>query len=100
MNSAVTILIDKLMQKNINMTYSGDMDINGLLIANRLLSIYPNIPLLHMNFDNFNNYAINVDKPKSKNKIQNIKDPSLKQIAENIVNTNRVCYQEALFHKY
>mgnify|MGYP002712189259 FL=1 len=100
MNSAVTILIDKLMQKNINMTYSGDMDINGLLIANRLLSIYPNIPLLHMNFDDFNNYAINVDKPKSKNKIQNIKDPSLKQIAENIVNNNRVCYQEALFHKY
>lgn len=99
-NSAVSILIERLKQHHVDLSYSGDMDMNGLSIASRLLSIHPNIQLWHMNIDDFNQYSITTSKIKSRNKINSIKEPCLKRIADKILEEEKICYQEALFGKY
>lgn len=99
MNSAVLILIERLKQQHIPLTYSGDMDINGLFIANRLNSIHPSIIFPYMTVDLFKTHAVPA-QIKSANKAELIKHPELKAIADLVLESKCVCYQEALFDKY
>lgn len=99
MNSAVLILIKRLKQQHISLIYSGDMDINGLLIANRLNSIHPSITFPYMTTDLFKEHAVPA-QIKSANKAELIKHPELKAIADLVLESKCVCYQEALFDKY
>lgn len=102
LNYASYLLMDHIHQTNFVVYYAGDMDPEGLLIAQRLRDRYPALHLWRYSFDDYL-------KSKSQNKcskrrlkiLENIKDPKLKEISGWILETEGVLgYQENIIQEY
>lgn len=100
LSGATHALIQRLLEKGITLYYSGDMDLPGLSIAEQVLSEYPSIRLYKMDVTLCDDYAVSVPKIRKAGIAENLKHPALKTIAEDIINNNRIVFQEMLIDHY
>lgn len=93
---AVWQLLRKLQQSNSQLYYVGDLDPEGLVMAQRLLEVFPdNVKLIAMNHGNFCLAAQPSEITASRLKqLRVIKEPALKKVANLIIETEKVAYQE------
>lgn len=91
-------LIELLAASNATIRYSGDLDPEGLLIADRLVSRYPqNIHLWRMDTETYLEWMSDEDVSKNRlNKLNRLHHPELKQIAGFMNKYKKAAYQEAV----
>jgi len=96
-NLAVYVLLDMAVKNGSKLYYSGDMDPEGLLIADKLKSRYgEKLELICYSLDIYNNSISNVSLSSSRLKqMKNINNPLLRRIADAIAETGKAAYQEA-----
>lgn len=98
---AVWQLLRKLKQSNSQFYYVGDLDPEGLLMAQRLLEIFPdNANTIGMNLDNYHQASkpSNVSHRRLK-QLRAIKESSLKKIADRMIETGHIAYQEGFIQE-
>lgn len=84
------------------MYYSGDMDPEGLLIAQRLVNRYPSLHLWHYDIDDYKT-ALSNQKASEKRMqmLKQIKQEALCKVIEQMQdNNNRIAYQENILKRY
>ncbi|WP_188204998.1 TIGR02679 domain-containing protein [Desemzia incerta] len=98
---AVWQLLRKLEQNNTQIYYVGDLDPEGILMAQRLLEIFPdNGNTIGMNLDNYHLASKSSDVSQRRLKqLRVVKELSLKQLSERIIETGQVAYQEGFIHE-
>lgn len=102
LNYSAYLLLDILVNSNINIYYSGDMDPEGLLIADKIKQRYPSIKLWCYDV---RHYEISKSKEQATDQrmhmLDALKDGALIQIEKCICeNKNRVGYQENMIEEY
>lgn len=101
-NLCTYMLIDKLIESNCLLYYAGDYDPEGLLIADKLKQRYQEKLTLWC-YDVGYLEQIGIVQEISDKRIQilqHIKDKQLQQIAQNILETQKIGYQEGLIDVY
>ena len=93
LNYSAYILLDILVNSNVEIYYSGDMDPEGLLIADKIKQRYPSIKLWCYDV---RQYEISKSKEQATDQRMHMLD-ALKGISEN---KNRVGYQENMIEEY
>lgn len=96
-NLAVYVLLDMAVKNGAVLFYSGDMDPEGLLIADRLKTRYEDkLELIGYSLDIYYKSISNVRISQSRiKKMSNIQDPVLRAVAQAIAQTGKAAYQEA-----
>lgn len=102
LNYSAYLLLDILVNSNIEIYYSGDMDPEGLLIADKIKQRYPSIKLWCYDV---RQYEISKSKEQATNQrmhmLDALKDETLIRIGKCISeNKNRVGYQENMIEEY
>lgn len=102
LNYSAYLLLDILVNSNIEIYYSGDMDPEGLLIADKIKQRYPSIKLWCYDV---RQYEISKSKEQATDQrmhmLDALKDGALIQIEKCICeNKNRVGYQENMIEEY
>lgn len=102
LNYSAYLLLDILVNSNIEIYYSGDMDPEGLLIADKIKQRYPSIKLWCYDVSQ---YEISKSKEQATDQrmhmLDALKDGALIQIEKCICeNKNRVGYQENMIEEY
>ena len=102
LNYSAYLLLDILVNSNINIYYSGDMDPEGLLIADKIKQRYPSIKLWCYDV---RQYEISKSKEQATDQrmhmLDALKDETLIRIGKCISeNKNRVGYQENMIEEY
>lgn len=102
LNYSAYLLLDILVNSNIEIYYSGDMDPEGLLIADKIKQRYPSIKLWCYDV---RHYEISKSKEQATDQrmhmLDALKDGALIQIEKCICeNKNRVGYQENMIEEY
>lgn len=98
---AVWQLLRKLKQSNSQVYYVGDLDPEGVLMAQRLLELFPdNAKTIGMNLENYYLAAKkgNVSQIRLK-QLRAIKEPALKKIADKMRETSQITYQEGFIQE-
>ncbi len=101
-NLAVYVLLDMAVKNGARLIYSGDLDPEGLLIADRLKARYGDVlELKGYSTDTYLQFVSNVTLSASRiKKMNSIRDPDLQKVAQAIAETGKAAYQEAfLLHK-
>lgn len=102
-NQCTYKLLDKLLESRCVLSYCGDFDPEGLLIADKLKHRYEDqIQLWHYNKFNFEKSKIfqPILSQRRQTILDNIQDPTLKEIASLIKSTSCFAYQEGLIEIY
>ena len=102
LNYSAYLLLDILVSSNVETYYSGDMDPEGLLIADKIKQRYPSIKLWCYDV---RHYEISKSKEQAADQrmhmLDALKDGALIQIEKCICeNKNRVGYQENMIEEY
>ena len=102
LNYSAYLLLDILVSSNVETYYSGDMDPEGLLIADKIKQRYPSIKLWCYDV---RHYEISKSKEKAADQrmhmLDALKDETLIRIGKCInENKNRVGYQENMIEEY
>ena len=102
LNYSAYILLDILVNSNVEIYYSGDMDPEGLLIADKIKQRYPSIKLWCYDV---RQYEISKSKEQATDQrmhmLDALKDEALIRIGKCISeNKNRVGYQENMIEEY
>lgn len=102
LNYSAYLLLDILVNSNIEIYYSGDMDPEGLLIADKIKQRYPGIKLWCYDVSQ---YEISKSKEQATDQrmhmLDALKDETLIRIGKCICeNKNRVGYQENMIEEY
>ena len=102
LNYSAYLLLDILVSSNVETYYSGDMDPEGLLIADKIKQRYPSIKLWCYDV---RHYEISKSKEQAADQrmhmLDALKDETLIQIGKCInENKNRVGYQENMIEEY
>ena len=102
LNYSAYLLLDILVNSNIEIYYSGDMDPEGLLIADKIKQRYPSIKLWCYDVSQ---YEISKSKEQATDQrmhmLDALKDETLIRIGKCISeNKNRVGYQENMIEEY
>lgn len=102
LNYSAYLLLDILVNSNVEIYYSGDMDPEGLLIADKIKQRYPSIKL--WGYD-VRQYEISKSKEQATDQrmhmLDALKDEALIRIGKCISeNKNRVGYQENMIEEY
>lgn len=102
LNYSAYLLLDILVNSNVEIYYSGDMDPEGLLIADKIKQRYPSIKLWCYDA---RHYEISKSKEQATDQrmhmLDALKDEALIQIEKCICeNKNRVGYQENMIEEY
>lgn len=102
LNYSAYLLLDILVNSNVEIYYSGDMDPEGLLIADKIKQIYPSIKLWCYDV---RQYEISKSKEQATDQrmhmLDALKDEALIRIGKCISeNKNRVGYQENMIEEY
>lgn len=102
LNYSAYLLLDILVNSNIEIYYSGDMDPEGLLIADKIKQRYPSIKLWCYDVSQ---YEISKSKEQATDQrmhmLDALKDETLIRIGKCICeNKNRVGYQENMIEEY
>src|SRR5699024_3209518 len=95
-NYTVWTLLRKLARSNVSIYYCGDLDPEGLDMAQRLLDSFPErLKTIGMTPDFFDKGKTTkeISEPRLK-KMNRLTDPNLQLVAEQIRTTNMVAYQE------
>lgn len=102
LNFSGYLLLELINKENIPMYYSGDMDPEGLLIAQRLKQKYSNIKLWRYKPSDYEHSLSNKKvSPSRKNMLQHINDPQLGIIAELMNKKDGTAgYQENMIDAY
>lgn len=95
-NLSSKILINKLIENNNELYYSGDLDLAGIKIADDLLDIYPNINLWKMDTNTYKEYSRFAIKSPKNQVINNINNPILKELQDVIINKEKIINQERI----
>lgn len=101
LNYSSYLLLDFIESKKIPMYYCGDMDPEGLLIAQKLINRYPSMHLWRYNIENYI-YCIS-DKSLSGQRLKmlsKLKIPQLVDIAEMMLESKKAGYQENIIKLY
>ena len=100
-NLASYILLDKLSKEDIQMHYSGDFDPEGLLIADKLKQRYKQkLKLWHYTIEDYiSSKPQKTISQTSLKKLQNLINPDLKQLANELIKTKKAGYQEIIIDK-
>ena len=95
---AALILLDKLVQDNTTIYYSGDFDPEGLAMAQRLLLRYgENLKLWRYGLEDYKKALSEVELDEARlNKLQSIKARELASVKEEIAQQRKAAYQEQL----
>lgn len=93
---AVWQVLRKLVHFDYEIHYVGDMDIEGLGMAQQIIDIFPeHTKTIGMNWYNFSQYSKVEELNSSRlKKLRAIKEPNLRMIADEIIKTQHVAYQE------
>lgn len=102
LNYSAYLLLDILVNSNVEIYYSGDMDPEGLLIADKIKQRYPSIKLWRYDV---RQYEISKSKEQATDQrmhmLDALKDEALIRIGKCISeNKNRVGYQENMIEEY
>lgn len=102
LNNSAYLLLDILVNSNVEIYYSGDMDPEGLLIADKIKQRYPSIKLWCYDV---RQYEISKSKEQATDQrmhmLDALKDEALIRIGKCISeNKNRVGYQENMIEEY
>lgn len=95
---AVWQLLRKLAASGTYLYYSGDLDPEGLLMAQRLIEMFPEkVEHLCMETSSFQQASVlaEISEPRLK-QLKKLKEPELQLVGELIRKTGRVAYQEGL----
>ncbi len=94
-------VMDMLVVAGAELYYAGDFDPEGLNMAQRLLERYPeSCYLWRMDIDSYNASRPTEDITSRLNKLASIQHPLLIPIADQMKQSGRAGYQEALLEKY
>ena len=98
---AVWQLLRKLIQSNSYIYYVGDLDPEGILMAHRLLQMFPNnVRTVGMNLENYRLAARPSAVSQTRLKqLRIVNEPSLKVIVDCIIETGEVAYQEGFINE-
>lgn len=99
---ASLILMDKLVESGAVIYYSGDMDPEGIIMADKLNLRYgKKLILWRYDTEDYKNIISDVELGEMRiKKLQLVESPKLKKICETIINYKRAAYQELLIDKY
>ena len=102
LNYASYLIMDYLSQTDFTIYYSGDMDPEGLLIAQKIKERYPNVFLWHYEIED---YYLSCSEKKSSEKrlkmLEKLNEPKLRAIGQCIIGTcGKSGYQENIIQKY
>ncbi len=102
LNYSAYLLLDLVQKANIPMYYSGDLDPEGLLIAQRLCHRYPSLHLWHYEISDYKAAVSNQKASEKRMQMtKQLKEEALIEIAKAIEkNTNRMAYQENILNRY
>ena len=91
------IFFDRLVESGYTIYYSGDLDPEGLMMAQRLKSRYPeNVEIWRMDPKSYK-LALSDEKIEDRiAQLNNIVDPELKETADTMIKHGRAAYQEGL----
>lgn len=95
LKAASWALLDKLEKTGVRFLYAGDYDPEGLTIADKLLSRYPNAETWHMSPEKYCHATIHLPESRIKKLPANI-HPQLEQLAHEMRVHKRILYQESL----
>ncbi len=95
LKAASWALLDRLAESGSRFLYSGDFDPEGLGIADRLLSRYPNAALWHMSAEEYTMALLPLPENRLK-KLPVTIHPSLEPLANKMRTKKKVLYQESL----
>jgi uncharacterized protein (TIGR02679 family) len=95
---AALVLIDLLAENGCTIHYAGDIDPEGLNMADRLLLRHPNqVKLWKMDVEAYENSVTDIEVSRERlNKLDTIISPALLPVAEVLKNRKKAGYQEAL----
>lgn len=98
---AVWQLLRKLVASGTELYYSGDMDPEGLLMAQRILDIFPeNTHTIGMNLTNYQEVALTHKISEQRLKqLRKIKDSGLKLVADRMEETHQIALQEGFLEQ-
>lgn len=94
---AVIVLLRKLVESQTTLLYVGDMDPEGLVMAQKLLNLSPQYGrIVGMNEKNYHQFKTETDADLSirLKQLRQIKDGNLKRIAQEIIDTRKIASQE------
>lgn len=98
MKTASLILVDLLCESGCRLFYSGDLDPEGICIADKIISRQPGqISAWHMEPEDYA-YSVSdedIDKKRLK-KLEKLYDPGLKNVADKVLSVKKAGYQEKL----
>lgn len=94
-------LLDLLVESNCRLYYSGDLDPEGLIIAERVKKRYKeHVVLWRMDVDSYKISLSNEDISNRLSKIENITSPELMGTTEMMNSVKKAGYQEALVNEF
>ncbi|MFZ5945987.1 MAG: TIGR02679 family protein [Bacillota bacterium] len=98
---AALLLLDKLIKNDVIVYYSGDFDPEGLLMAQRLITRYPdNVRLWHYTEEDYDKaQSENILSENRLNKLRSLNLRELNEIKNLIKKTKKAGYQEMLLDK-
>ena len=95
-NLSSKILINKLIENNNKLFYSGDLDLTGIKIADDLLKECPKVNLWNMNSNTYKKYIRFAIKSPKEQAVNDIQNPILKELQNIIINTGKIINQERI----
>ncbi|PLR79071.1 TIGR02679 family protein [Bacillus sp. V3-13] len=98
--AASWIFFDRLVESGCTIHYAGDIDPEGLLMAQRLKNRYPeNVKIWRMDPDSYE-MAISEERVEDRtNQLKSIEDPELKKTADLMIENGCAAYQEGLIEQ-
>lgn len=94
---SVIVLLRKLVESQITLLYVGDIDPEGLVMAQKMLDFFPkHCQIVGINEKNYHMLAMNPKKNLSARlkQLRLIKDEKLKNIAQEMIETGKIASQE------
>ncbi|MGN1407593.1 DUF2399 domain-containing protein [Lactobacillus sp.] len=95
-NLATKKLIKQLLKNHCQLFYSGDLDQSGVKIADNLLSEFPQIRLLNMDYITYQRFYDKSVPPVKDKKINEVANPVLATLLKEIQSKKRVIFEESI----
>lgn len=96
LNVTSRMLINKLIENDNVIYYSGDIDYAGIKIADNILEEFPQILLYKMDDKTYEEYDCCKVDPTTNQRISDINNPSLKRLIKKVKEENKFIFQESI----
>ena len=98
LKAASWAVLDRLGKSGTKILYAGDLDPEGIGIAQHILSRYDNVDLWHMSVDDYKEAVIDLPDGRLK-KLPSSVHPKLTDLAQEMKMRQKALYQESLLDK-